>query len=403
MGKVKSFKFEFTGNRAVFYPGQWVSGDCKLVTNDSLKVKSFGICLVGEAGYRSKKGGTIEKKEFVTPVQEQTIYGPSTISAGDHTHQFRFQIPPEVLPTSFEGDFGFIRYYLQGTIKRPWKADISTRKVFTVWEYVDCNNPLLSAPQIGQSEKLIEGGCFSASKRNYITLQLDRRGYCPGEHIIVSVKVVDFPAGIILKMMLTMVSLFSESANKQGLSKREVLQECPIGTVPRGSKSHRFANVSLQIPSVPPTIRFRGASGLGISVYYLLEVTMLKKSGSKSKLYWHVNLPVTMGTIPLTAANAAARSHPPLTATLSTPNNNATEEPPAYMDVNPSAPPPPDSFPECPPSYEECILGSSNLDSDAPCSTPTAPAENDYGDHSYTPVYTMARGARIDYSFADDS
>ena len=48
MGKVKSFIFEFTGNKAVFYPGQWVSGDCKLVVNDSLKIKSLGIRLVGE-------------------------------------------------------------------------------------------------------------------------------------------------------------------------------------------------------------------------------------------------------------------------------------------------------------------------------------------------------------------
>ena len=58
----------------------------------------------------------------------------------------------------------------------------------------------------------------------------------------------------------------------------------------------------------------------GISVHYLLEVKMFKKSGTKAKLYWHVNLPVTMGTIPLSPANAAAQSHTPHTATLTTPN-----------------------------------------------------------------------------------
>ena len=34
---------------------------------------------------------------------------PATISLGEHVHQFRFQIPPENLPTSFEGEYGFIR------------------------------------------------------------------------------------------------------------------------------------------------------------------------------------------------------------------------------------------------------------------------------------------------------
>lgn len=402
MGKVKSFKFEFTGNKAVFYPGQWVSGDCKLVVNDALKIKSFNIRLVGEAGYRLKKGGPIKKREFVTPVQTVSIYGPATISLGDHVHQFRFQIPPAALPTSFEGDYGFIRYYIEGVVERPWSKDnILSKKVFTVWEYVDCNNPLLSAPQVGQSEKLVQGGCCSSAKRNYLTLQLDRRGYCPGENIIVSVKVEDFPPGIVIKLMLTMVSLFSDTPSKAPLSKREILQTCTIGTVPSGSAAHRFQNASLQIPSVPPTIRFRGSTGLGISVYYLAEVKMYKKTGKKAKLYWHVNVPVTMGTIPLNPATAV-QSHAPLRATLSTtsPRGNGqavAEEPPPYVELNPSAPPLPDNFPDVPPSYEECCLGSSNLDS-----APSAPAENIYGDSSYTPLYTMARGARLDYSFAED-
>ena len=48
----------------------------------------------------------------------------------------------------FSGEFGFIRYSVQGIIERPWKNNITTRRVITVWEYLDCNNPLLSAPQV---------------------------------------------------------------------------------------------------------------------------------------------------------------------------------------------------------------------------------------------------------------
>lgn len=248
---------------------------------------------------------------------------------------------------------------------------------------------------MGQSEKLIQGGCFTAAKRNYITLQIDRRGYCPGENVILSLKVVDFPPGIVIKAMLTMVSLFSEANNKPPLSKREVLQTCSIGVVPRGDKTHRFNNISMQIPSIPPTIRWRGTTGVGISVYYLAEVKMFKKAGKKAKLYWHVNVPVTLGTIPLNPANAT-QSHAPLQATLSSPSARVTEEPPPYVELNPSAPPP-DAIPDVPPSYEECCLGSSSLEP-----SPSAPVENIYGDHSYTPLYTMARGARMDYSFADN-
>ncbi|KAL5266174.1 hypothetical protein ACHWQZ_G003552 [Mnemiopsis leidyi] len=402
MGKVRAFNFEFTGNKAVFYPGQWVSGDCKLVVNEALKIKSFNIRLVGEAGYCLKRGGPVKKREFVIPVQNQVVYGPATISLGEHVHQFRFQIPPENLPTSFEGEYGFIRYYLVGVIERPWKDDITTRKVFTVWEYVDCNNPLLSAPQVGQSEKLQKGGCCSSAKRSYITLQLDRRGYCPGENVIVSLKVEDFPPGIVVKMMLTMVSMFRLHDNPSGkgcLSKRDILQTCSIGTVPGGSTTHRFPNASLQIPSVPPTIRWRGKSGLNIQVFYLAEVKMFKKKGKKARQFWHVNVPVTMGTIPLNPTNFT-QSHAPLRATLSNQRASRMVEPPPYEEYNisPSAPPMPANFPDVPPTYEECCLGSSALEPAAP----SAPAENIYGDSNFNPVYTMARGARIDYSFAED-
>lgn len=51
MGKVRAFNFELAGNKAVFYPGQWVSGDCRLVVNEALKIKSFSIRLVGEISF----------------------------------------------------------------------------------------------------------------------------------------------------------------------------------------------------------------------------------------------------------------------------------------------------------------------------------------------------------------
>ena len=52
MGKVRAFNFEFAGNKAVFYPGQWVAGDCRLIVNEALKIKSFNIRLVGMLSIR---------------------------------------------------------------------------------------------------------------------------------------------------------------------------------------------------------------------------------------------------------------------------------------------------------------------------------------------------------------
>jgi hypothetical protein len=390
MGKIKAFKFTFQDNKAVFYPGQWVCGQCSLKLDESLKIKGLQISLIGEA--------TVGKrKEVILTPQVQNVFGPSTLAAGGHQQDFRFQLPPIAMPTSFEGKIGSIRYCLEGTLERPWKSNIQTRKVFTVWEYVDCNNPLLSAPQVGQSEKVISGGCMSGNKRLGITVQLDRRGYCPGENIIVSVKTRDFPQDVQAKLLLTMVSVFNEAAQKQGTTRRDVLRTQDIGTTPRGNRAHRFNNVSLQIPSVPPTIRWKGSGGAGISVYYLVELKMAKRRNQK-KIFWHVNVPVTMGTIPLSVANNEAPSRAPVQATLSTAGSRESQaiEPPSYSEIMPTAPPLPDNYPVNPPPYEECILGSGLLEVDA-----ATDPDNRYGDASFTPVYTMARGARLDYSFAN--
>ena len=48
MGKIKTFKFTFQDNKAVFYPGQWVCGQCSLKLDEPLKIKGLQICLIGK-------------------------------------------------------------------------------------------------------------------------------------------------------------------------------------------------------------------------------------------------------------------------------------------------------------------------------------------------------------------
>jgi len=124
----------------------------------------------------------------------------------------------------------------------------------------------------------------------------------------------------------------------------------------------------------------------------------MAKRRNQKKIFWHVNVPVTMGTIPLSVANNEAPSRAPVQATLSTAGSRESQaiEPPSYSEIMPTAPPLPDNYPVNPPPYEECVLGSGLLEVDA-----ATDPDNRYGDASFTPVYTMARGARLDYSFAN--
>ena len=65
------------------------------------------------------------------------------LQPGDYSYPFQFLIPNINVPTSVEGRYGYVRYWLKGIVDRPWRFDITTKAAFTMLEYVDINTPLL--------------------------------------------------------------------------------------------------------------------------------------------------------------------------------------------------------------------------------------------------------------------
>lgn len=61
-----------------------------------------------------------------------------TLPAGDHTYPFTCALPQN-LPSSFEGEFGHVRYTIKVTLDRPWKFDQDTKMAFTVISPLDLN------------------------------------------------------------------------------------------------------------------------------------------------------------------------------------------------------------------------------------------------------------------------
>lgn len=68
-----------------------------------------------------------------------------SLSAGVHKYRFSFQLPKDGLPSSYEAEYGAIRYWLrlQIDLLLP-RSKIDRYKVITVLDNIDVNTPELS-------------------------------------------------------------------------------------------------------------------------------------------------------------------------------------------------------------------------------------------------------------------
>ncbi len=74
---------------------------------------------------------------------------------GQHEYPFTFHLPQN-LPTSFEGQYGYVRYSAKANIDRPWKFDHDTKSAFTVICQYDLNaNFAASALRVSQRSCIV--------------------------------------------------------------------------------------------------------------------------------------------------------------------------------------------------------------------------------------------------------
>uniref|UniRef100_A0A2C9JRJ5 Arrestin C-terminal-like domain-containing protein n=1 Tax=Biomphalaria glabrata TaxID=6526 RepID=A0A2C9JRJ5_BIOGL len=305
----KVFEIVLTNNEAVFYSGQTLQGHVILELEKNVKVS--GIKLVfhgkafvhwteqvmrgpGESRFKEVRhhSATEDYIDVTLPLLSKSNQQDEerTLESGQYTYPFQFHIPASS-PSSFEGQYGFIRYWTKVAIERPWKEDVSVKKLFTVIYPVDLNREPTADPIHNKREKRLcclccVSGPISAS------LSLSHKGYVPGETLYVNAEISNHSKR---KVGSTSVELLMTTTFHTPIKSRSVTQQ--VASIQHGSLRHgdndTWEGDPLVLPPVPPSYMI----GCGIiDVRYTLELRVFPV-GPAFEL--SVPLEILIGTVPL--------------------------------------------------------------------------------------------------------
>ncbi|XP_046557797.1 arrestin domain-containing protein 3-like [Haliotis rubra] len=313
MGKLNVFGISLNNPQGVYFSGQVVEGHVTVELNGEMKMRGIRLQFYGGAHVRwseSHSTGSGKNRRTRTVVYssqenyfnyELVLFGKASgqggdnpsLPAGRYTYPFRYQLPLG-LPTSFEGSVGRVRYWLKGTIDKPWKFDHTTKRAFTVVSLLDLNTvPGAMESSSGANEKNL---CCLCCKSGPISsrFQIDRRGYVPGESIPIKAEVTNHSNRKMTRSYAELYMVVRYHARGKTRTNFEKIGEISHGEILPGD-SDVWNGDLLRVPPVPPS-ELQGCRIIEINYFVQFCVS---PAGPAFKL--EIPLGVTIGSIPLRA------------------------------------------------------------------------------------------------------
>ncbi|XP_049543011.1 arrestin domain-containing protein 17-like [Anopheles darlingi] len=300
-------KITLDGNsQDVFFAGQKLSGTVDLTPSKAKKVKGVQLKITGVGCVRWTEtygtGTTVlfsGREEYLTHTVDllrSETDEPIELPAQRHLYKFSLLLP-HTLPTSFEGDYGYIRYTVRLVLQRPWKFDLTYKIAFTVVNQLNLNalDPPLNVAVVQEQIKHFSCGPCRSDPLT-INVLLPMTGYVPGQFILTTVDISNRSNKCIAEVKLKLrrkVLYRSKSPYEQTKVVRCTLAKFQCSGV--DSKSSAGYERRFLVPPEPPT-----RSDTIIRLEYYVEV-VAKVLGMASSP--RVRIPITIGTIPLMKLN----------------------------------------------------------------------------------------------------
>ncbi|KAL8604414.1 hypothetical protein ACOMHN_042244 [Nucella lapillus] len=306
-----------------------------------------------------------------------------SVAPGEHSFPFSFTLPNN-LPPSFEGDYGYIRYWAKATVDRPWKFDHYAKRAFSVIACLDLNHEPTAPESLHYHGEISAGCCCVPSGRFSGRFCTNYRGFVPGTDLMLYSEIENYTssacwAEVRLKLHVTYIS------GRKYKQEKKVIRRVQMDEIQRGRNT--TWTEALQIPPLPPSY-LRGCKL--ITTQYLLQF-IVSSDAKCSCDDIEFEDEIIIGTIPLVPAP------PPTPTELTKPvvlgrvegkktkkKTGKTERDDVVVDVLDGRKPTAQNTITGSPSYEECMFGQVSIrDKDD--------SENTAGILTFAPRYSFYR------------
>ncbi|XP_015118177.1 arrestin domain-containing protein 17 isoform X1 [Diachasma alloeum] len=310
---LKELRIVFDNPWSTYYPGQTVTGRIIVVVDSVKKIRGINVKIKGEAntcwatdrqelnheGRYEKESETVTGHEEYFNIQSYVVGTASgddeiILPIGEHSYPFTCALPQN-LPSSFEHDYGHVRYTVKAIIDRPWKFDQEVKAAFTVVSHFDLNREARASEPIHQEMSKTFCCLCCGSPPLKVNVILPVKGYVPGQSMAIRVN-VDNQSGIVVETVkLILRKIITFKANTPRVITRTekiVVAEVSKGPVEAGGTSDY--EQKLEISPLPPS----NLTNCGIiDLEYNLKIEACVQG------WYHRNLKsntlVFIGTIPL--------------------------------------------------------------------------------------------------------
>ncbi|XP_055375348.1 arrestin domain-containing protein 17-like [Condylostylus longicornis] len=296
-----------------YYAGATIFGEFDLNLDGPINIHGIKVIISGKANVFLCDTGEEDRSKFeqiecIRYIAKQDYFENTTyiygepdgnhhLNKGYHSYEFTYNLPME-LPSSMEGHFGRIRYYVKVVIEFgiPNKSPEAFTSYFTVHRLTDLNYepPMIRLPTINEVQKQFSC-CPCWNKPVIILARIPQSGYVCGQKIPISINITNRSGKSIHKFIISLHLIIKYRAEFP--SCKEKFEEFIV----KNEQTKLFTNsiqeslnVDLKVPSVPPTCNEQICRIIRISYELRIQVFI---QGCIANM--NISMPITIGNIPL--------------------------------------------------------------------------------------------------------